>query len=86
MKHNGEIRCTAYLMNNHELTATASSFLTVVPAKNVNQMNKQMKPFFIGVLEDQVVLNGQNLVLESFFCGKPDPQVLWLRAVCFFLG
>lgn len=80
IKHNGEIRCTANMLNNHGITATASTFLSVVPAKNDYQTNEQIKPSFSRALEDQVVLNGQNLVLESFFCGKPDPHVLWLRA------
>lgn len=81
IKHNGEIRCTANLLSNNGITATASTFLSIVPTKNYQQNNEHIKPTFLTAFEDQVVLNGQNLVLESFFCGKPDPHVLWLRAV-----
>uniref|UniRef100_A0A8D7ZZ73 Myosin light chain kinase, smooth muscle n=2 Tax=Culex pipiens TaxID=7175 RepID=A0A8D7ZZ73_CULPI len=80
IKHNGEIRCTANLLSNNGITATASTFLSIVPTKNYQQNNEHIKPTFLTAFEDQVVLNGQNLVLESFFCGKPDPHVLWLRA------
>lgn len=37
--------------------------------------------YFTRGLNDCTILIGDNVTLEVFFCGYPEPQVKWLRAV-----